>query len=219
VSLGMALCLLASAALCGVDAGGLAVPTPHADAMRHWEAAPRWCGPLIAAAGSIPLFYGWRLIRWSMALAAAGVASGAVLSLTLPVWDASLAWTAACASAIICGVLGFFLYQALIAIQLAICLGLILSTLVLWCIPHFTTGALAMGAVGALVGGIIGWRIAPLLGIFETVVYGVLLVIEGMAILIRVDSDGELLLLAGVVAVVTVIPGVLVQLRAHRREE
>lgn len=214
--------VLLASQLCGAETADPTAPVaaaPHVDAWWHPAGTPRWCGPLTAAIGLIPLFYGWRLIRWSMALAVAGVSSGVVIAETLPVWDASLAWTAAVATAIIGGALGFFLYQAVVALQLAALLASALVQLVLWYIPHFTLGALVIGAIGAAIGGIIGWRLAPMLGIIETVVFGVFLVIEGMAILIGVESESEFLLLVGVVTVVTIVPGVIVQLRAHRRGE
>lgn len=218
VPLILALGALLAATLSADEAGADPPIVARMSAWWQLHGAPRWSGPLLILLGAIPLFYGWRLIRWSMALVAAGVSSGAVLSVTLPVWDASLAWTAAIAAAIICGVLGFFLYQALVAIQLGACAAYALAALVLWCIPHFQVGALVLGLIGALVGGVIGWRVAPLLGIIETVLYGAGMMIEGMAILIGVESDAEFLLLATIVSAVTILAGMIVQLRSLRRD-
>jgi hypothetical protein len=45
------------------------------------------------------------------------------------------------------------------------------------------------------------------------------MVLDGMTILVGVESDAELLALTAAVVPLTLLPGFFVQLRAHRRSE
>jgi hypothetical protein len=215
----VALIAFALQPLCAADAGDAPASVPLIALWRQLDTLPRWSGPLIVACGLIPLLAGWRLIRWSMALSSAGIAGGTVLAIALPAWGATLAWTAALAALVICGLAGFFLYQALIAVQGAALCACAAAALVLACAPGQQLAALLAGGLGALCGGVLGWRVAPLLGIVETVLSGALLVLDGMTILIGVESDAELLALTALVLPLTILPGLYVQLRAHRRGE
>jgi len=217
--LALALCALALQPLCAGGASDAPASVPMIVMWRQLDALARWSGPLIVVLGLIPLLAGWRLIRWSMAISSAGIAGGTVLALTLPAWGAYLAWTAALAALVICGLAGFFLYQALIAVQGAALCAALLMTLVLHYAPDHQQLALLVGGLGALCGGVLGWRVAPLLGIVETVALGALIVLDGMTILIGVESEAELLALTALVLPLTILPGLYVQLRALRRGE
>ncbi len=217
--LALALSVLALQPLCAADAGDAHVSVPLIMLWRQLDTLPRWSGPLIIVLGLIPLLAGWRLIRWSMAISSAGIAGGTVLAVVYPAWGATLAWTAAVSAMVICGLAGFFLYQALIAVQgAALCAAVAVALVSAWA-PGHQLPALLLGGLGALCGGVLGWRVAPLLGIVETVLTGTLLVLDGMTLLIGVESDAELLALTALVLPLTILPGLFVQLRAHRRGE
>jgi hypothetical protein len=201
------------------EAGAGPASVPLIALWRQLDTLPRWSGPLIIVLGMIPLLAGWRLIRWSMAISSAGIAGGTVLALALPEWGAALAWTAALAALVICALAGFFLYQALIAVQGAALCAAALIAVALHLAPGQQLAALLAGCCGALCGGVLGWRVAPLLGIIETVSAGALMVLDGMTILIGVESDAELLSLSALVLPLTILPGFYVQLRAWRRGE
>ena len=222
LALALALGAFALQPLCAADAGAAgaaAQSVPLIVLWRQLDSLPRWSGPLIALLGLIPLLAGWQLIRWSMAISSAGIAGGAVLALGLPAWGAALAWTAAASAMVICGLAGFFLYQALIAVQGAALCAAAAIPLALACAPGQPSAAPLAGGLAALCGGVLGWKVAPLLGIVETVLTGALLVLDGMTIVVGVESDAELLALSALVLPLTILPGLYVQLRAHRRGE
>jgi hypothetical protein len=201
------------------DPGPAASPLPLderlAQAIAGLQRYPRWCGPLLALLGLVPLFHGWRLIRWTMAVCSAAVAGGAVLAFAMPGFDPALAWTAAVSAAIIAGLLGFFLYQALVAMQGALLGFLALSVLAGQLLPQHQGVAIAAGVLGGALGFLLGWRVAPYLGIVESVTYAYAMILAGMLILCRTPPGGEALVLALIVAVVTVVPGLVVQVREH----
>jgi hypothetical protein len=219
--LGLALALIALAVQPQGAGESAATPAsvPLIALWRQLDTLPPWSGPLIVVLGLIPLLAGWRMIRWSMAISSAGIAGGTVLAVALPAWGATLAWTAAVSALVICGLAGFFLYQALIAVQGAALCAAGLIPLVLCYAPGHQQAALIVGGLGALCGGVLGWRAAPLLGIVETVLLGAFIVLDGMTILVGVESDAELLSLTALVLPLTILPGLYVQLRAHRRGE
>jgi hypothetical protein len=217
LALALALGALPLQPLSAADAGAASQSVPLIVVWRQLDSAPRWSGPLIVLLGLIPLLAGWRLIRWSMAISSAGIAGGAVLAFCLPAWGAALAWTAAASALVICGLAGFFLYQALIAVQGAALFAAVAIPLALAFAPGQPPAALIAGGLAALCGGVLGWKVAPLLGIVETVLSGALLVLDGMTIVVGVESDAELLALSALVLPLTILPGLLVQCRAHRR--
>jgi hypothetical protein len=217
--LALALGVIALQPLGADDAGQAGQSVPLIVLWRQLDTLPRWSGPLIVLLGLIPLLAGWRLIRWSMAISSAGIAGGAVLSVALPAWGPALAWTAAACALVICGLAGFFLYQALIAVQGAALGAALAVPLVLAWAPGQPAAALLAGGLAALCGGVLGWKAAPLLAIVETVLTGALLVLDGMTIVIGVESDAELLALTALVLPLTILPGLYVQCRAQRRGE
>ncbi len=221
-ALALALAVLACAPLCAAEA---AQPGGAADlgAMllsalaRQLDLFPRWSGAVLVLLGMFPLLLGWKLIRWSMALTCAGIALGAVLAQTLAAWGPALAWTAALALTVICGLAGFFLYQAAVALQGALAGAALLTALAGQLAGGHDGLILAAGILGALIGGLIGWKLAPLLGIIETVVLGSLVVLDGMSLVVGVESATELRMLTALVLPITLLPGFIVQLRALRR--
>ena len=52
-------------------------------------------------------------------------------------------------------------------------------------------------------------------GIVESVAYACAMIVAGMIILVRPTSDGEAAILALMVVAVSVVPGLVVQLREH----
>nr|MBA3938929.1 hypothetical protein [Planctomycetota bacterium] len=106
------------------------------------------------------------------------------------------------------GVLGFVLFAALAGAALG-------------AVPHpgTTSGAIAfvLGVLGFVLGVGLGWKAAPAIGIIQTVLYGALLCQLGIVILTHPES-AQLPLILGVTALVTVVPGVIVQWRDLKRD-
>lgn len=216
----VAVVLVVAGCLAAAEGGDPATPPPTLGErltrlVLALHAYPHWTGPVVAALGLIPLFYGWQLIRWTMAICAAAMTGGAVLAFAMPAWDPTLAWTMAVSMAIIAGLLGYFLFQALVAVQGAL-IAFVLAALIVGVIaPNAQTVSLVLALLAAAVGFLLGWRLAPYLGIVESVLYAYLMILAGMIVLCRPDPGSEAWLLALAVGLVTVVPGMFVQLRAH----
>ena len=204
-------------------AGGAQLPTV-AEFWQWLEAQPAWLGPVLVLVGMVPLFAGWRLIRWTTAVLAAGVVGGAVMARCDGVLEPGLAWTAAVSAALLAGVLGAWLYQAGVAAQggvLGFVLFAALAGAALGAVPHpgTTGGAIAfvLGVLGFVLGVGLGWKAAPAIGIIQTVLYGALLCQLGILVLTHPES-AQLPLILGITALVTVVPGVIVQWRDLRKD-
>ena len=240
-AVGVLLALAALAALAGAPLGaGEAVaaapagappapaagaPLPSGPELWQWlNAQPAWLGPVLVLVGLVPLFAGWRLIRWTTAVLAAGVVGGAVMARCDGLLEPGMAWTAAVSAALLAGVLGAWLYQAGVAVQggvLGFMLFAALAGAALGVVPHpgTTNGAIAfvLGVLGFVLGVGLGWKAAPAIGIIQTVLYGALLCQLGILILTHPES-AQLPLILGITALVTVVPGVIVQWRDLRRD-
>lgn len=179
---------------------------------------PAWVGVLLIAGSFLPLLMGWRLIRWTTMLLTAGVVIGAVLFVARPHLPATWAWIAALSCGVLGGALGWFVYPLFAALQACVlAAGLIITLLAAF--PTWPAVAYGLGCGAGVVAGIIGWRTAALGAIIQTVLLGYAGVLIGMAIICRPVSRGEVLVLALVVALVTLPAGALVQWRARRREQ
>jgi hypothetical protein len=217
---------LALVAVIGAAAPPGSAPTPAAplplfplhDQADQLKTLPRLAGLITLFFAIIPLFFGWKLIRWIMALNTAAIVGAAVLSACLPSWEPALAWTAAISAGLIGGLAGWFLYQALIAIQGALLGGVILVAAAQTIAPNSTALAIILGVLGAVLGLVLGWRAAPYLGIIVSVLTGAGLAAAGMITLCRPDDGTQLVLLMILTAVATILPGLVVQVRQLRPE-
>ena len=169
---------------------------------------------------SLPiLLIGWWLIRWFSALSTAGAAGAAVLFTLLDRTAANWAWTAAISVGVLAGFFGWFLFSLIFAAQL-VGLGWIAGFhLLQFAAPTIPLAALIAGGAGALFGGILGWRLAPIAAIIQTVFIGFIGIVAGMIILCQPINDGERLLLAAVVGIITIPAGAWVQWRSHHKPE
>jgi hypothetical protein len=165
----------------------------------------------------IPLLIGWRLIRWTTALISCGISIGAVLFLAHGHWSAALAWTMALSCGVLGGGLGWFLYPLISAAQsavLAATFTFIGMQMLAPTMPALWYGlACGMGVTAAM----IGWETAAISAIFHTVMIGYLGVLDGMVIICKPATIGELLLLSLVVGGIVIPIGALIQWRAHQR--
>ena len=200
-----------------------ALPTGP-DILQWLNAQPAWLGPVLVLVGMVPLFAGWRLIRWTTAVLAAGVVGGAVMARCDGLLEPGMAWTAAASAALLAGVIGAWLYQAGVAVQggvLGFVLFAALAGAALGVVPHpgTTNGAIAfvLGVLGFVLGVGLGWKAAPAIGIIQTVLYGALLCQLGILILTHPER-AQLPLILGITALVTVVPGVIVQWRDLKRD-
>lgn len=197
-------------------------PTPAAQAANDdpliiLRAQPQLIGVALALFGLIPLFLGWSLVRWTSAILTGALTVAVVLVCGHGRLDPALLWAAALAAGVLLGFLGYFLVQAVIGLQLGVLAGLMAWTGLLQALPGQPLLALVAGLLAAALGAVIGWWAAPYLVIAQCVLNGFLLILAGMVAVVK-PSDSAVVWLALVVAVVTVIPGLLVQLRAHARE-
>lgn len=201
-------------------------PTPAAplplfplhDQTDQLKTLPRLAGLITLFFAIIPLFFGWKLIRWVMALNTAAIVGAAVLSACLPAWSPALAWTAAISAGLIGGLAGWFLYQAIIAIQGALLGGVILVAVAQTIAPSLAVLAIVLGVLGAVLGLVLGWRAAPYIGIIVSVLTGAGLAVAGMITLCRPDDGTQMVLLMLLTAAVTILPGLVVQVRQLRVE-
>lgn len=179
---------------------------------------PAWVGILLIAGGFLPLLMGWRLIRWTTMLVSAGVVIGAVLFWAQGHLPTMWTWITALSCGVLGGVLGWFVYPLLSAVQSCIMAGGMTIAALLAALPGVPALAYGLGCGIGVVAGIIGWRTAALSAIIQTVLLGYLGVFTGMAIICRPASQGEGLLLALVVGMITIPAGAWVQWRARKRE-
>jgi len=189
---------------------------PFADLLAGLDGLSPLLGVLAMALAFLPLFYGWRLIRWSTAVMVALIAGLAVLQVCLPRTEPLWAWLAALCVAALAGLVGFIAFQALVAVQAAGTAFVLVATGMgqlapAWPLLTFIVAALAAGG-----GALLGWLIAPYVAIAQTVFYGSGLLLAGMVILCHPHGDGEVLLLTAAVLLLALPAGFIVQVRQLR---
>ena len=169
---------------------------------------------------SLPLLLvGWWLIRWFSALSTAGAVGTAVLFTLIDRTAINWAWTAAISVGVLAGFFGWFLFSLIFTAQL-IGLGWIAGFHVLqFAAPTIPLAALIAGSVGALFGGMLGWRLAPIAAIIQTVFIGFIGIVAGMLILCQPINFGERLLLSILVGLITIPAGAWVQWRSHHKPD
>ena len=169
---------------------------------------------------SLPiLLIGWWLIRWFSALSTAGVVGAAVLFTLIDRTAANWAWVAAISTGILAGFFGWFLFSLIFTVQF-IGLGWIAGFhLLQFAAPNIPLAALIAGGAGALIGGILGWRLAPIAAIIQTVFIGFIGIAAGMLILCQPINLGERILLTVLVGMITVPAGSWVQWRSHHKPD
>lgn len=180
---------------------------------------PAWIGVLLIAGSLLPLLAGWRLIRWTTMLLTAGAVIGAVLFWAEPHLPRMWAWITALSCGVLGGALGWFAYPFLAALQACVLAGALTIIGMLAILPGVPALAYGLGCGVGVVAGIIGWLTAAVGAIIQTVLIGYAGILLGMAIVCRPASTGEGLVLALVVALITLPAGALVQWRARRREQ
>ncbi|MBA3698373.1 MAG: hypothetical protein H0W78_05940 [Planctomycetes bacterium] len=179
---------------------------------------PAWVGVLFIAGSFLPLLMGWRLIRWTTMLFTAGLVIGAVLFLTQGHLPTMWAWITALSCGVLGGVLGWFAYPFLAALQACVLAAGITIGALLSALPGLPAVAYGVGCGAGVVAAYIGWHTAAIGAIIQTVLLGYLGMLTGMAILCQPVSQGEGLVLALVVGLITIPAGAWVQWRARRRE-
>jgi hypothetical protein len=188
-------------------------------AMPALSEQPAWIGVLLIAASLLPLLAGWRLIRWTTMLLSAGAVIGAVLFWAEPHLPRTWAWITAVSCGVLGGALGWFAYPFLAALQACVLAGALTVTGLLAALPTMPALAYGLGCGVGAVAGVIGWRTAATAAILQTVLIGYAGVLLGMTIVCQPATLGERLALSGVVALITLPAGALVQWRARRREQ
>jgi hypothetical protein len=215
--------LVAERTAAGLDqAGPGSAPAPPGPAWRLVPSSaaqqPRWLGILYIVVSLLPLLYGWRLIRWITALSLAAMLGTLTFHALLQRSDVTIAACGAGLAAVLAAVVGFYLYQAMVAVQGAL-LGLwVASAIAAHLSAAWHTAALFLALGLALIGLVVGWNGAALTAIVVTVLNGAVLGAYGMIILCRPADDLHLLVLAGTTLCTDIVLGLIVQLRALDRE-
>ncbi len=169
---------------------------------------------------SLPiLLVGWWLIRWFSALTTAGALGAAVLFTLIDRTAIHWAWTAAICVGILGGFFGWFLFSLIFTTQLMSLGWFVGFHLLQFATPQFPHAALIAGGIGAVFGGLLGWRLAPIAAIIQTVIIGFIGIAAGMLILCQPINFGECLLLSLLVGLITIPAGAWVQWRSHQKPD
>ena len=213
---------LLAAVLAAVLAAAVGDPAPvvHAptdDPLTSLRDQPQVIGVALVLFGLIPLFLGWSLVRWTSAILTGALTVAVVLVCSHGRLDPTMMWAAALAAGVLMGFAGYFLVQVVIGLQLGALAGILVWTGMIQALPGHPLFALVAGLLATAMGAVIGGWAAPYLVIAQCVLNGFLVILAGMIAVVK-PSDNELTWLALVVAAITIIPGLAVQLRAHARE-
>ena len=197
-------------------------PAPVVDAstddpLTSLRAQPQMIGVALVLFGLIPLFLGWSLVRWTSAILTGALTVAVVLVCSHGRLDTTMMWSAALAAGVLMGFAGYFLVQVVIGLQLGVLAGILVWTGMIQALPGYPLLTLGAGVLATAVGAVVGWWAAPYLVIAQCVLDGFLVILAGMIAVVK-PTDSELAWLALVVAAITIIPGLAVQLRAHARE-
>lgn len=190
---------------------------PDDDLLAILRAQPQVVGIALALLGFIPLLVGWSLVRWASALLTGALTVAVVVVCCHGRMDSALVWTAALSAGALMGFVGFFLVQAIVAVQVAAMAGTLVLTGMQHSLPTMPMLTLIAVVLTGALGAVVGWRTAPYLVIAQCVLNGFLVILAGMIVIVK-PTGAELGWLALAVAVITILPGLLVQLRAHARE-
>lgn len=202
-------------------ATGDPAPVVHAspdDPLTSLRDQPSVIGVALVLFGLIPLFLGWSLVRWTSAILTGALTVAVVLVCSHGRLDTTMMWSAALAAGVLMGFAGYFLVQVVIGLQLGVLAGFLVWTGITQALPGHPLLALAAGVLATAVGAVVGWWAAPYLVIAQCVLDGFLVILAGMIAVVK-PTNSELTWLALVVAAITIIPGLAVQLRAHAREK
>jgi len=170
-------------------------------------------GTILLLTGLVPLFFGWRLIRFLYFVMGAVLGGGLIFAFTV---SASLAPVLVVLLTINGALLWGFVMSYLHHVQVALSGGLFVAAV--FAAPGVAMGAPAMGAgmgvLGLAVGLILGWCLAPLLGILQTALFGAVLMGAGAYVLLMNVSPDAGLLVGGTVALVGLVAGIVYQIRS-----
>lgn len=190
---------------------------------RLWQqqllAMPRTAGFALFLAAGLPLFFGWTLVRMCSAATMAAAAGLVLWQVLAPQVTSAVLWGSVAVAALLAGVVGWFLYQILLALRGAALIGLLFFSLAQQLMPaalgqpwpQVVLGASAIA--GATMGAVIGWRLAPWVAIIETTLIGTLLMASGIIALAKPGGDSQTLLVIGLTALAAVPAGLIVQAR------
>ena len=101
---------------------------PDDDLLAILRAQPQMVGIALALLGFIPLLVGWSLVRWASALLTGTLTVAVVVVCCHGRMDSALVWTAALSAGALMGFVGFFLVQAIVAVQVAAMAGTLVLT-------------------------------------------------------------------------------------------
>ena len=223
----LALVTTAAAAAAAPPAVGPAVSTgdPLAE-LRHLHVRllllPLWSGAVLVLAGILPLFFGWLLVRVCTAGGCAVAAAGGCLTVLAGEMNQVLLWSLAGVAALMAALIGWFMYQIIIALKGAFLVGVLLLALAQALTPGDLTAPwpqvilVAAALLGAGLGGVLGWRLAPWVAMVETGLIGAALMSAGVIALVK-PSAPQTALIAGLVCLaILALLGWYVQFRRER---
>jgi hypothetical protein len=182
----------------GVDQPLIAPLRPRHDLTRLRGVSPL-VGALLLVIAAVPLFAGWRLLRFALALLV-----GCFLALWT--WQYGMPWlqhvfsgdgtalqpllaVAACVAFVAGFALGWIMYQLQLAVAGALLGVMVLSLPGLYL--DLTWLTMLLMAVGAVLGFVLGWVAAPYWAAVQTSILGGFLVVQGTAVLVQQWNDDE----------------------------
>lgn len=174
-------------------------------------------------AGLLPLFFGWVFIRFSTATSLACAAGLAIWIALNGHVSAVLVWCSIAFVGLLAAVMGWFLYQAMIAFKGALLAGLLCALVAEQLTaslesPWVHIISLIAGFIGAALGAFLGWRLAPWVAIIETSVIGALMIGAGYCGYSQARTNAEFLI-GGAIAVIALVAGLYVQSRREKRAQ
>ena len=192
------------------------VPAPPARAFlpRRLPAGAGWILILVAC---VPLFWGWKIIRVTMAVFFALAAALVAYELAAP--RAGLGWGAAAAGLgmVVGACVGWHIRKLFAALEVAAVLGFLFALPGLYFEHELTT--FGLGLAGFVLGLVLGWRVAFYLDAIDSSLAGGFLAgIGAMTVAQDLGRDASLLIGIGVLAVSALL-GVAVQFRSVKKSK
>lgn len=191
--------------------------------LRQWQAQlmamPRLAGLAMILAAGLPLFFGWTLMRLCSAATMAAIAGLATWQVLEPQVTSTVLWGSVGFAVLLAGVLGWFLYQILIALKGAALIGMLFFALAQQLTPPtlqapwFQVVLGASAVAGSAIGAVMGWRLAPWVAIIETVLLGTVMAAAGVVTLAKPGGDTQILLVMAFTALTALPAGLFVQAR------
>jgi hypothetical protein len=176
---------------------------------------PRPAGWLLLGLSIAPLFWGWKLIRWTVIFFFGAIAGAVGLEWAAGRFGALGALAAAAAGTAAGAVLGAHVRKFFTALEGALVIGCLFS------LPGLLTGSdlllLGLPPVGIALGLVLGWKAAFYMDAIDSSLIGGAMAGLGAMTVARDAGDDAALLLGAAALAASALAGIAVQFRSVRR--